>query len=504
MPAASNPTQGFVFVEGRKRGNYERKVRSYVSRKIWKEKRLVQVRKSQRSSPIPLFNPNAPPQNLPTSSAEPSEAHTGAQRRQAHNTEWSVVDAQPLATDLIRRASENARAAKQNDLLLTAAERSLIHLDPFDTLPCKLDRSGQDLAHRAKNLFLHSSPSWASVQFTESVSLRLAYMHRASFYSMLAAASSYLDSAMGRGVSVQTLRWTSESTSCVKRTLSSPETRNADEALTGVLSLLAVDRILEGGGNSHIHSKALAHLFRLRGGIQSLHQSHTMDLFVSFILVTPVGRGQIAHLDYLMLDAEGTANLKEWKADVDLLILELQNLHTWSRAMHWEDGGGRTALLAEIVAFLPHPKDSVKADQWIFIMCYLAVTLWDYRHHPIECENLLRELSRQCKQLGKAFNLADVVWLLVRGLDSARHRKWQVIRMIKVLHRLSKGLQSTVARFLCKIVDPRYAHDASINRKVLESICEEAFRGLPVTESELSRWKSTGITEWAADSSEKT
>jgi hypothetical protein len=228
-----------------------------------------------------------------------------------------------------------------------------------------------------------------------------------------------------------------------------------------------------------------------------------MDLFISFILVTPVGRGQIAHLDHLVFDAEGIANLQEWKADVDLLILELQNLHTWGRIMRWEGGGERTVLLIAVVAFLPHPKVWVEADQWVFIMCYLAVTLWDYRHCPIECENLLRELSRQCKQLGKSFNLADIAWLLIRGLDSDRHRKWQVIRMIKVLHRLSKGLQSKIARFLCKIVDPSYAQDAPINGRVLESIYEEAFRGLPVTESELSKWKSIGITEWAGDSSEE-
>src|SRR3954447_25669715 len=99
-------------------------------------------------------------------------------------------------------------------------------------------------------------------------------------------------------------------------------------------------------------------------------------------------------------------------------------------------------------------------------MCYLAVTLWDYRYRPIECENLLRELSRQRKQLGKSLNLVDVAWLLIRGLDSDRHRKWQVIRMIKVFHRLSKGLQSKTARFLCKIVDPSYAEDVPINGKV--------------------------------------
>ena len=475
MCAASTPPKVFVFVEGRGRGHRERKVRSYVSRKVWKEKRLEQVRKYQKSCP------NDP------SSAEPSETQVEAERRQTRGTEASIVNAQLFPTGLTRRANENARAARQNNSLLTAAERALIHLDPFNVLPYKLDRSGQDLAHRAKSLYLQSTPNWASAQFTETISLRLAYMHRPIFCSMLAAASSYLDSAMGQEVSAQTLRWATASMSCVKHALSSPGTRNADEALTGVLTLLAVDQISQSGRYSHIHSKTLAHLFRLRGGTQSLYQSHTMDLFISFVLVTPVGRGQIAHLDHMMFDAEGAADLQEWKADVDLLILELQNLHTWSRAMRWEGGGERTVLLIAVVAFLPHPKNSFEADQLVFVMWYLAVMLWDYRHRPIECKNLLRELNRQFKQLGEAFNLADIAWLLVRGQDSDRHRKWQVIRMIKVVHRLSKGLLSKIGRFLCKIVDPRYAQDASINREVLESIYEEAFMGLPVTESELSR-----------------
>jgi hypothetical protein len=227
MSAASTPPQDFVFVEGRERGHRERKVRSYVSRKIWKEKRLEQVRKYQKSCPTPPLTPNDP------SSAEPSEAQVEAERPQTRGIEASVINAQPFATSLTRRASENARAARQNDSLLTAAERGLIHLDPFDVLPCKLDRSGQDLTHRAKSLYLQSTPNWASAQFTETISLRLAYMHRTIFCNMLAAASSYLDSATGQGVSAQTLRWTTASMSCVKHALSSPGTRNADEALTG-------------------------------------------------------------------------------------------------------------------------------------------------------------------------------------------------------------------------------------------------------------------------------
>jgi hypothetical protein len=431
MSASSTPPRDFVFLEGLDPSHYERNIRSYVSRKAWKEKRLEQVRKYQTSFPTPPLTTHDPHQTLTRSSAKPLESR--------------VDNAQLSPLDLTRLAVDNTRVERQHDSLLTATERELINVDPFHTLPCRLDRSGQDLAHRAKSLFLQSSPNWSSALFTETTGLRLAYTYKANFCSMLACASNYLDSLSGRGPSLETLQWTSATTSCVRRTLSNPVTQGGDEALMGVFLLLANDQLVDGGKNGHLHSKALAQLFRLRGGLESLRLPYAMELFISFLLITPFGRTQIAYLDHMESDAEGAAELQEWKADVDLLILELQNLDIWDRAIHWESRE-RRALLIKVVKFLPHPKDAVEQDQWAFIITYLAVMLWEYRYRPRDCDNLLRDLTHHYEQLGQGFNLADVAWVLVRGLDRERHRKWQVIRMIRVLHRLSNQIQLKVAR----------------------------------------------------------
>ena len=305
-------------------------------------------------------------------------------------------------------------------------------------------------------------------------------MHRTVFCSMLAGASSYLDAATGRGVpSVETLQWTAAATSCVQRTLSNPGAQNADEALTGVLTLLANDQIMDGGRNSHIHSKALAGLLRHRGGIQALHQSHTMDLFMSFVLITPIGKGQVAYLDHVKRDVDGAAEFDEWKADVNLLVFELQHLATWDRAVPWEGRAERRALV-EVVGFLPRPKDVVEEDQWVFVICYLAVMLWDYRDRPRDCDSLLQDLVHQCQRLRRGFNLADVVWLLVRGLDLDRHRKWRVIRMVRVLHRLSRTLKLKIGQFLYGLIDPPQERSVSLDMVDFERLHQEAFAGLQV------------------------
>jgi hypothetical protein len=74
MSAASNPPQPFVFVEGFEPAHYERTVRSYLSRKVWREKRVEQIRKYQKlSPPLPLTSVHS---HLPftKSSGKPAEA----------------------------------------------------------------------------------------------------------------------------------------------------------------------------------------------------------------------------------------------------------------------------------------------------------------------------------------------------------------------------------------------------------------------------------------------
>jgi hypothetical protein len=218
----------------------------------------------------------------------------------------------------------------------------------------------------------------------------------------------------------------------------------------------------------------------LRGGVESLHLPHSMELFINFNLIT-FNRAQIAYLDHIEPDAEGAAEFREWKADVDFLIFELENLSTWNdKALKWDGRAERKALLSKFAEFLSYPKDLVEEDQWAFIVCYLAVMLWEYRYRPKDCDILLRNLTHQCEQLKPGFSLADVAWLLARGLDHDLLRKWQVIRMIRVLRRLSSGLRLKVGRFLFGLVDPRQAPEVLLNAKDFGNVHQGAFEGLPV------------------------
>lgn len=481
MSSAKHRHQDFLFLDGLEPSHGERDTRSYLSRKVWKEKRLEQVRIFQKSSRAPPQTPPDPSQPSTESGAEPLEAQVKTRRPYSRDKQPAVTRTQLLPLETTRIVTDNRSAGKRHDSLITAVERDLINVDPFHTLPCKLNRSSQELAHFGTRLFLYSPPSWASFQLTRTVSIPITYRFRTSFSCMLVNTSSYFDSVMGRGVSTETLRWISASTSHLRRALSMPGAEDSDEALVGVLSVLCIDCVNDNGTNSHIHSKALARLFRLRG-IQSIYQSHAIDLLLSFLLIAPIGKGQIAYLDHIASDAGGSAELHEWKADVDLLILELQNLSARDRAMHWQGQAERRALLIKVVSFLPHPLDTSAQDQLAFIICYLAVMLRAYRHRPRDCENLLRDLIHRCEELGPKLNLAEFTWFLVQGLDSDRYRKWHVIRMIKVLHRVSKGLQLKIGQFLHGLVDPRKGREVSLDTTDFESIRQEAFAGLPAIE----------------------
>ena len=492
MSNASTPSHDFVFVEGLQPAHYERKVRSYVSRKVWKNKRLEEVRKYQTSFPSPPLTPTDQEQALTTLSDELSEARLRLWRFRYPEVQQKPVNPQQLLLGSTAHAIENARARRTHQSLLMATERELIHIDPFGTLPLKLDRSGQNLAYRAKNLFLQSSPNWASRTFTETIGMQIAYTHKANFCSMLATASNYLDSFSGGEPSLDTLKWTAATTSCVRRTLSNPATQNGDEALLGVFLLMATDLLVDSGMNSHLHSKVLARLFRLRGGLNSLRLPYTIELFISFLLITPFGRAQTSYLDHISTDAEGITELQEWDADVNFLILELRKLNIWATCTDRVDRNKRNGLLAQVVDLVPDPTDMIEQDQKCYIICFLAVMTLEYRDCPEQRDRLLRNMISRCGYLTRGCNLIDVAWLLVSPRANSTS-KWTAIRMLKVLLRLSTNLRSKLVEFMYGLVDPRRALDA-LDAKDFEDVQREAFAGLPLINS---IWRASWTTDCA-------
>jgi hypothetical protein len=146
--------------------------------------------------------------------------------------------------------------------------------------------------------------------------------------------------------------------------------------------------------------------------------------------------------------------------------------------MHWEGRAEHNGLLVSVMGLLAPPKDIIEQDHWAFIVCYLAVMLWEYRYCPKDCDSLLQELIHQCECLRPAATLADIAWLLVQGLDRNQHRKWQINCVIRVLHRLSNSLGLKIGRFLYGLVNPRQPLDVFLDMTDFETIRREAFAGL--------------------------
>ena len=476
MSTDTTPPSKFVFADGLD----VKKIRSLASREVHRQKRIQQVRAHQTFSSTRPSGSQSEPESLPI-------APLATQRRLQWSNEgksWaSDANTYSVAGDETQLPGD--RTKKRPTSPLSAIERELVHTDPFNTLPCKLNRSNQNLVHLARSLFLHCSPSWASVKFTEDLSLRLAFSHKLIFCAMLTEASSYLDLVSHRESSLETLQWSSACTTYVNRTISDPGIRYSDEGLVGVLLLLSNDLMANGGKNSHIHSRALTKLLRSRGGLESLQLSHSMDLFVSFVLITPIGEGQIAYLDHSIPEADEITELADWDRELNLLVLTFNKLHQWDRGGHVRTKEAEQleiSPLSDVTNLLPAPKDKFEEAQELFIHCYLVATQWDYRQCPRVFANFLRKLLYHCRNLGCNRQLANIAWILVQGLDGNRHRKWQVLRQMRVIYRLSRDTRSKINNYLHSMINPRLRHAQKVllTPNDFTNIRYEAFAGLRV------------------------
>jgi hypothetical protein len=464
----------FVFLDGLGTACHKKEIRSYLSREGHRKKKIQDANLS-RSGPAPVGWRESIIGTVGSMDANPVSRDIQSMSPKEQGRECSSSRTPSLPSPVSPKYLQHYSTAAS---LLTAIERDLIHFGPFTTLPVTLDDSGEVLASLAISIFLESSPSWASAKFTDAVSLHLAFLHKPIFCSMLAAASTYMDSVSGNGVSLQTTRWTLAGSHYVSQLLSDPESRYGDDALVGSLSLLNAE-ILAGNRESfHVHSRGFAQILRNRGGLRSLQGSHSIDMFVSFLLITPAGKGQIAYLDQIQPDAAGITELKDWALNVDLLLATLQSLAQWdpSRCPNIPDTCDR---LKDLLQMLARAGDEFEESQQFFIHLYLAVTRWQYRKNSEAFTDLLRRLAQK---FVPGTSLADVTWFLIQGLDADRVRKWQVVRMVKVLHRLKRETALHVKQFLCGLTKSNF-HNTQIDMLTGDDFVKiryEALAGLPI------------------------
>jgi DNA-binding transcriptional ArsR family regulator len=70
--------------------------------------------------------------------------------------------------------------------------------------------------------------------------------------------------------------------------------------------------------------------------------------------------------------------------------------------------------------------------------------------------------------------------MMAQGLDGDRERKWRVLRITKVFHRLSAATRIKIKSFLCKILERTIMEllIVSLNNIDLLQITQKAFSGL--------------------------
>lgn len=201
-------------------------------------------------------------------------------------------------------------------------------------------------------------------------------------------------------------------------------------------------------------------------------------MFVSFLLITPTGKGQIEYLNHVQPDADGIAEVEDWVLDLNLLIATLRNLVQLNSARSTK----RAELcdgLKDFMQMLTTARDAFDESQQFFMLLYLALARWDCRKNPESYINLLRKLRQK---LVPQTSLAEVAWILTQGLDNDRQRKWQALRMTKVLHRLKKDTAFRVKNFLYGLIKSSFddVEVAMITGKDFLKISEEALAGLPI------------------------
>jgi hypothetical protein len=488
---ATSPTntvpRTFVFLDGLgtasqgKTASHSKEVRSYLSREGYRKRKFQEAR-IYRSHSAPLGWQEAATGTNDSGEANPAllDMLLAAQDRKDMRRECKATQFSSPHLPGYQKSDASLKDPKHRfgaRSLLTAIERDLVHFDPFATLPIALNRSDEVLAQLAVSLFLESPPTWASSKFAEAVGLHLAFLHKSVFCCMLATTSAYIDPVSGHGDSVRSIRWTAAGTFYVSQLISNPESRYGDDALVGILALLKTAILAGNVGNCHVHSRGFAQLLRHRGGLRSLQGSHNIDMFVSFLLVTPTSKGQISYLDHVQPDADGIAEIEDWVLDLDLLISTLRSLMQWDSP--------RSAKRAELCDELNDlmrkltTRDEFDKPQQCFIALYLALIHWDYRRKPENYIDCLREL---CQNFIPQTSLAEVSWILTQGLDDDRQRKWQALRMTKVLQRLKTDTAFRVKNFLCGLIRSSFddVEVDMITRKDLLKISDEALAGLPI------------------------
>jgi hypothetical protein len=463
------PPKQFIFVTDLGKQRDEKRVRSHVQREIVRRRKLRKLEEAKSASRRP-----------------------GGSRRISDLLDASDVSSVGDASQDGTPASDNPLECPATSQAMVAtppvswATRQLTALDPFFNFPVQLDPAAQNVIAVSPDI-LHVLDPTVSYRWIDAVGLPVAFELEAVLYMLLSTSGGILDGMRGKGPCADTIRFQTTALRCMSKLIDNPATRFSDEVFAGVTCLLLpLDVSGEAGENAHVHSRAWARISRHRGGLKSLGKaSLSVDQYITFLSIFG-SKGQISYLERLdgpdMFD-----EVEDWKREVNFVIRVLLALISWqdmslTKAADMFQQPTEEYFPRAALQCIANPQNEVEYGYQMFILCYLGVALWESRDQPKSRQSMLQTFRFKFEQLGDQITLTNIIWILVGGIDNKRERKWQALRMIKVMHRLSINTTSLVTLFLSGLLDPEVPPEqlVKLSRKDLDLIGEEAVAGLPI------------------------
>lgn len=335
---------------------------------------------------------------------------------------------------------------------------------------------------------LYHLDSDAPFVYQRNVFLPLAMGNDLLFKMLLAFSSGYRDAISGQGISRQTILYQVEGIRGIMKAIQDPKRRYEDTTLAAVAGAAVVAHLEPRAPAFESHARGLAQILSQRGGYESMRDNHLLDFYVTVNTIA-ISRAQVLTLGQSAskCSTDISAEIDELKQAGDDLVCWLQRLTLWaeslssvaeevSHAHTWEAVCDIDSFLLALLRSPTAWTDSesqrhyVEGSYRLFCLLYLAVALWEYRELPSKSAEFCYRLNSQVREIKirDVYTTSALVWVLVRGVDHRIERKWQVLRVLKALHRPRAETRSLVSDFLFGLFDPtvstRYLSNADIKK----------------------------------------
>ena len=481
-------------MDGRK--NDRKSVQTFINRERHKLKRHERTRSHQSTAPVGWRPPTPLSRNQELQGLSRRERSID-QDAGDHQTRDTSPEDEELELNRHVYSTPNgednsvAASVQPNILsLLSTTERRLSQVDPFASLPLKLDRAAQALFVCSRELLLDQSMNvtWKNPALSKAVGLSFAYRNALQLCSTLSATSSYLDALHRRGVSLETSHWKAAAMQHMNLLISDPATRYGDDTLLGITALLFNEVLTTGSENCHIHSKGITQLLKHRGCYQTPQTLPSVAYYMCPLFIV-TSKGQIAYLNHIQPDATGIEDTLNWKTEHDFFLLTLRKLHfsglQSQNARPLAAGIKSHSFSQFMLGSICNPRDEFEHSYQLFVICYLALTIYEHRSSNSDCARLLRQYCTQFQQLfedyGPGCQLQNIAWICLQDLDGNQDRKWHAFRMVRVIHRVSDRTRLGLQNFLLGVFAAAVGHPpVMLSQHDLLTVSQEALAGLPI------------------------